>query len=84
LDAIEWAKAVSLGAGEIVLNSIDADGTKAGFDLVVTGGWRAVGVCPWSPAAARQPRNMASVAGRQGGCRAGREHFHFGEYTVGM
>src|SRR5689334_17525511 len=37
LDAIEWAKrAVALGAGEIVLNSIDADGTKAGFDLVVT------------------------------------------------
>jgi len=32
LDRIEWAKkAVSLGAGEIVLNSIDADGTKAGF-----------------------------------------------------
>src|SRR4029079_562237 len=32
LDAIEWAKrAVSLGSGEIVLNSIDADGTKAGF-----------------------------------------------------
>src|SRR6266496_3767146 len=37
LDALEWArKAVSLGAGEIVLNSIDADGTKAGFDLVIT------------------------------------------------
>ena len=37
LDAIEWAqKAVSLGAGEIVLNSIDADGTKAGFDFVIT------------------------------------------------
>src|ERR1043166_9557189 len=37
LDAVEWAKrAVSLGAGEIVLNSIDADGTKAGFDLVIT------------------------------------------------
>src|SRR5713226_8988322 len=34
LDAIEWAQlAVKLGAGEIVLNSIDADGTKAGFDL---------------------------------------------------
>jgi hypothetical protein len=27
---------VSLGAGEIVLNSIDADGTKTGFDLVIT------------------------------------------------
>jgi hypothetical protein len=37
LDAIDWAKkAVALGAGEIVLNSIDADGTKAGFDLVIT------------------------------------------------
>src|SRR2546423_14475088 len=37
LDAIEWAKkAVGLGAGEIVLNSIDADGTKHGFDLEIT------------------------------------------------
>src|SRR5258707_10269901 len=36
LDAIEWAKrAVSLGAGEIVLNSIDADGTKAAFYLEI-------------------------------------------------
>ena len=34
LDAIEWArKAVDLGAGEIVVNSIDADGTQAGYDL---------------------------------------------------
>src|SRR2546422_1800473 len=37
LDAVEWAqRAVSLGAGEIVLNSIDADGTKAGFDIWIT------------------------------------------------
>ncbi len=34
LDAVEWAhKAVALGAGEIVVNSIDADGTKAGYDV---------------------------------------------------
>ena len=34
LDAIEWAKqAVELGAGEIVVNSMDADGTKEGYDL---------------------------------------------------
>ncbi len=34
LDAVEWAKkAVSLGAGEILLTSMDADGTKNGFDL---------------------------------------------------
>ena len=37
LDALEWAKkAVSLGAGEIVLNSMDADGTKAGYDVELT------------------------------------------------
>ncbi len=37
LDAFEWAKKVeSLGAGEIVLNSIDADGTKAGYELTLT------------------------------------------------
>ncbi|NLT54623.1 MAG: imidazole glycerol phosphate synthase subunit HisF [Actinomycetales bacterium] len=34
IDAVEWAaRAVSLGAGEVLLNSMDADGTKAGFDL---------------------------------------------------
>ena len=37
LDALEWAKkAVKLGAGEIVLNSIDADGTKNGYELTLT------------------------------------------------
>ena len=37
LDAIEWAKkAESLGAGEILLTSMDADGTKAGYDLELT------------------------------------------------
>ena len=37
LDALDWAKkAVNLGAGEIVLNSIDADGTKAGYELNLT------------------------------------------------
>ena len=37
LDALEWAKkAVSLGAGEIVLNSMDAAGTKDGYDVELT------------------------------------------------
>lgn len=37
LDAIEWAKkAEALGAGEILLTSMDADGTKAGYDLPIT------------------------------------------------
>lgn len=37
LDALDWAnKAVGLGAGEIVLNSIDADGTRNGYELNLT------------------------------------------------
>lgn len=37
LDAIEWAKkAASLGAGEILLTSMDCDGTKAGYDIELT------------------------------------------------
>lgn len=37
MDAVEWAKrAVGLGAGEIVVNSVDADGTRAGFELTIT------------------------------------------------
>jgi cyclase len=37
IDAIEWARrAEQLGAGEIVVNSIDADGTREGYDIDVT------------------------------------------------
>lgn len=37
MDAVEWAKrAADLGAGEIVVNSVDADGTRAGFELEIT------------------------------------------------
>ena len=37
MDAVEWAKrAVDLGAGEIVVNSVDADGTREGFELTIT------------------------------------------------
>lgn len=37
LDALQWAqRAVELGAGEVVLNAIDTDGTRAGYELTVT------------------------------------------------
>lgn len=37
LDAVEWAKrAADLGAGEIVVNSVDADGTREGFEIPIT------------------------------------------------
>ena len=47
LDAVEWAaRATQLGAGEILLNSMDADGTTAGFDLELIRAVRAVVTVP--------------------------------------
>jgi cyclase len=86
LDAVEWAKrAVSLGAGEIVLNSIDADGTKAGFDLVITRRIsEGVGVPVVASGGAGTLEHMAEVLieGKADAVLAA-SIFHFGEYTVG-
>ena len=86
LDAVEWARrAVSLGAGEIVLNSIDADGTKAGFDLVITRRVsEAVGVPVVASGGAGKLEHMAEVLleGKADAVLAA-SIFHFGEYTVG-
>src|SRR5512136_1597491 len=86
LDAVEWAqRAVSLGAGEIVLNSIDADGTKAGFDLVITRGVsEAVGVPVVASGGAGKLEHMAEVLleGKADAVLAA-SIFHFGEYKVG-
>jgi len=86
LDAVEWAeRAVSLGAGEIVLNSIDADGTKAGFDLVITRRIsESVGVPIVASGGAGKLEHMAEVllAGRADAVLAA-SIFHFGTYTVG-
>ena len=47
IDAVEWsARAAGLGAGEILLNSMDADGTKAGFDLEMIRAVRAAVTVP--------------------------------------
>jgi cyclase len=85
-DAVEWAKrAVSLGAGEIVLNSIDADGTKAGFDLEITRRVsESVGVPVVASGGAGKLEHMASVLleGKADAVLAA-SIFHFGEFTVG-
>jgi cyclase len=85
LDALDWAKrAVSLGAGEIVLNSIDADGTKAGFDLVITRRIsESVGVPVVASGGAGKLEHMADVLleGKADAVLAA-SIFHFGEYTV--
>jgi cyclase len=47
LDALEWARtAIELGAGELLVNSIDADGTKQGFDLELTARMRELSSVP--------------------------------------
>jgi cyclase len=85
LDAVEWAKrAVALGAGEIVLNSIDADGTKAGFDLVITRRIsESVGVPVVASGGAGNLDHMADVLleGKADAVLAA-SIFHFGSYTV--
>lgn len=85
LDAVDWAvKAVKLGAGEIVLNSIDADGTKAGFDLEITRRIsEAVGVPVVASGGAGTLEHMAAVLlkGKADAVLAA-SIFHFGEYTV--
>jgi imidazole glycerol-phosphate synthase subunit HisF len=85
LDAVAWARrAAELGAGEILLNSMDADGTQAGFDLeligavreavdvpvIASGGAGRVGDFPPAVAAGADAVLAASV-------------FHFGEIKIG-
>jgi cyclase len=86
LDAIEWARrAVKLGAGEIVLNSIDADGTKQGFDLVITRRIsESVGVPVVASGGAGTLQHMADVLleGRADAVLAA-SIFHFGEFSMG-
>jgi cyclase len=86
LEAVDWARrAVSLGAGEIVLNSIDADGTRAGFDLVITRRIsESVGVPVVASGGAGKLEHMADVLleGKADAVLAA-SIFHFGDYTVG-
>ncbi len=85
LDAVEWARrGQALGAGEILLTSMDADGTKAGFDLAMT---RAVAEAVSVPVIASGGcgglAHFAQVFAETG-CDAAlaASLFHFGELTV--
>ncbi len=85
LDAVWWAgEAERLGAGEILLTSMDADGTRAGFDLALT---RAVTQAVHIPVIASggcgRLEHFAQVF-RETGCDAAlaASLFHFGELTI--
>ncbi|MDP3514162.1 MAG: HisA/HisF-related TIM barrel protein, partial [Sulfuritalea sp.] len=85
LDAIDWARKVeSLGAGEILLTSMDRDGTKAGFDLPLT---RAIAEAVGIPVIASG--GVGTLQHLADGVTLGKADavlaasiFHYGEYTV--
>ena len=85
LDAVQWARRVAeLGAGEILLTSMDRDGTKAGFDLELT---RAVADAVPVPVIASG--GVGSLQHLAEGITTGRADavlaasiFHYGEFTV--
>ena len=87
LDAVAWARQMAdLGAGEILLTSMDRDGTKSGFDLALT---RAV--CDAVPVPVIASGGVGTLQHLVDGIRWGRADavlaasiFHYGEFTVGQ
>ena len=87
LDAVEWAVRVTAwGAGEILLTSMDRDGTKSGFDLVLT---RSVAEAVTVPVIASG--GVGTLDHMADGVTLGKADavlaasiFHFGEFTVGQ
>ncbi len=86
IDALDWAaRGVTLGAGEILLNSMDADGTGTGFDLAMTAAVRAVVDVPLiASGGLGTPLDAppAVAAGADAVLAAGA--FHAGRHTVGQ
>jgi len=85
IDAIEWAqKMVEYGAGEILLTSMDRDGTRDGFDLALTSA-----VCEAVTVPVIASGGVGNLEHLADGVQQGRADavlaasiFHFGEYTV--
>ncbi len=85
LDAVEWAvRAVELGAGEIVVNSMDADGTREGYDLeLLRSVSRAVSVPVVASGGAGNLEHMyQAVAQGEADAVLAASIFHFGEYSI--
>src|SRR5262249_47582653 len=85
MDAVAWAaRAVDLGVGEILLNSMDADGTKAGFDLELI---RAVRAAVTVPVIARggagELAHFPPAIGAGADAVLAASVFHFGQLRIG-
>ena len=86
LDALQWAKQVEkLGAGEILLTSMDADGTKDGYDIELNAQVsQTLNIPVIASGGAGKLEHMAEVLDRgKADAVLAASIFHFGEYTVG-
>jgi cyclase len=85
LDAIEWAaRSAALGAGEILLNSMDRDGTKDGFDLpLITAIRAAVDIPVIASGGAGSLGHFAPAVGAGADAVLAASVFHFGQLSIG-
>jgi len=84
IDALQWARrAQDLGVGEILLNSMDADGTRRGFDLELIGAVRAAVTVPViASGGAGQLSDFAPAVGAGADAVLAASLFHFGTATI--
>jgi imidazole glycerol-phosphate synthase subunit HisF len=85
IDAVEWARrGAGLGAGEILLNSMDADGTKAGFDLEMIAAVRSAVTVPLiASGGAGAAADFAPAIGAGADAVLAASVFHFGAVGIG-
>jgi imidazole glycerol-phosphate synthase subunit HisF len=85
MDAVDWARrAARLGAGEILLNSMDADGTQGGFDLELIAAVRdAVDVPVIASGGAGRAADFAPAVAAGADAVLAATVFHFGEIAIG-
>jgi imidazole glycerol-phosphate synthase subunit HisF len=85
IDAVGWAeRAARLGAGEILLNAMDADGTKRGFDLELVRRVReAVDVPLVASGGAGRPEHFVAAVDAGADAVLAASVFHFGEVSIG-
>jgi cyclase len=84
LEAVAWARKVEeLGAGEIVLTSMDADGTKKGYDLPMTGAVaRAVNIPVVASGGAGEPEHLYEAFRAGADAALAASIFHYDEYSI--
>lgn len=85
LDAVQWAAhAADLGAGEILLTSMDADGTKDGYDIELTAAVSgAIGIPVIASGGAGKIEHLVDVLDRgKADAVLAASIFHFGEFTI--